>query len=307
MVKNKRKVKQSKRQRIAIFVIIGIILAVFLFFKIAGVISYNNREDIAVIPIQGMISLSRPNMLFQGNVVNAEFIVQEIERASSASNIKGIIFDINSPGGTVVASKEVADAIAKVDKPTVALIRELGASGAYWAATSTDKIVANEYSMTGSIGVIGSYLQFSGLFEKYGITYEQMIAGELKDLGNPYSELSEEGRNILQNKLNKIHNGFLEEVAKNRGLESFNEIKSGEFYLGIEALELGLIDELGGKEEAVNAMVEMTGIESPNLIIYEERPGLLDRLSKLSASIGYSIGLGIGKNFGVSNDFSLIA
>ena len=84
-------------------------------------------------------------------------------------DIKAIVLEINSPGGSAVASDEIASAVKKSNKPTVAVIREAGASGGYWIASSTDHIIANRMSITGSIGVISSYLEFSGLIEKYWV------------------------------------------------------------------------------------------------------------------------------------------
>lgn len=300
--------KKIGRFGMLVLILLFIIVIAFLFAQIINFFGIGEQETIAIIPIQGMISLGGEGLLLQNQIVNSETIIEEIQKADSNKNVKGIVFDINSPGGTVVASKELADAIAKVNKPSVALIREVGASGAYWAAASTDKIVANKYSMTGSIGVLGSYLQFSGLMEKYGVTYEQIISGELKDIGNPYAELTDEERNILQRKINIIHQGFLEDIKEKRGLKSLEQIKSGEFYLGSEALELGLVDVLGGKEEAVALVKEMAGIEEePQLVVYEERESLFDKLNRLSTLTGYSIGLGIGKKLDVEKNFNLVA
>ena len=89
-------------------------------------------------------------------------------------------------------------------KPTIALIREIGTSGAYWIAASADRIVADELSLTGSIGVTSSYLEFEGLLNRYDINYQQISAGKYKELGNPLKELTEEERQTLQEKINKI-------------------------------------------------------------------------------------------------------
>ena len=127
-----------------------------------------------------------------------------IDSAKKDVRIKGVIFKINSPGGSVVGSKEIGNAIKKLGKPSVAVIREVGASGAYWVASSADVIIADELSITGSIGVISSYLQFSKIMEEYGITYERLVGGEHKDMGVPYKQLSKEEQIIMQKKINII-------------------------------------------------------------------------------------------------------
>ena len=106
--------------------------------------------------------------------------------------------EINSPGGSAVASDEIATAVKNAKKPVISLIREVGASGGYWVASASDYIIANRMSITGSIGVISSYLEFSGLMEKYGVGYERLVAGENKDLLTPYKKLEADQKALVQ-------------------------------------------------------------------------------------------------------------
>jgi protease-4 len=103
-------------------------------------------------------------------------------------------------------------------------------------------------SITGSIGVIASYLQFSDLLDEHGVTYERMVAGRYKDMGTPFKDLSDTERLIFQQTLDQIHTEFIEGVAENRNM-SVSEVRklaTGQVYLGIKAIELGLVDAIGG-------------------------------------------------------------
>ncbi|MDP6642041.1 MAG: signal peptide peptidase SppA [Candidatus Nanoarchaeia archaeon] len=292
------------------FFIIVILLLWLLSFLISNVFKVEDFGDkIAIIPIKGVITTDGFEDILRSGSASSTSIVKSIQKANSDSSVKGMILEINSPGGTVVASKEIANEIKKSNKPVVALIREVGASGAYWIASSSNKIIADPLSITGSIGVIGSYLEFSELMEEYGVGYERLVAGDLKDAGSPFRKLSEEEKSLLQSKLDIIHEVFIDEVAENRNLDkkTVRKIANGFFYLGKEAKELGLVDELGDKELAINITKELANVEEVNIVRYEEKRRLSDILSKISAYSFYFIGRGIGKElFSLRDDFGFI-
>lgn len=259
----------------------------------------NIGNKIAIIPIYGEITLSGSDGFFGFAGTSSNNILDSIKKAEDNPSIKGIILEINSPGGTVVASEEIANAVKKAKKPIVSWIREEGASGAYWIASSSDKIVADPLSVTGSIGVLGSYLEFADLFEKYGIKYQRLTAGKYKDVGSPFKELSDEEKDFLQNKLNKIHQYFINQIAENRKLstEKVKEIASGAFYFGIEAQELGLIDILGSKEEAIDEVKKLANIKEAYLVTYQKKRTILDLISSVMAFNSFYIGKGISYGF----------
>ena len=256
--------------------IIGVLVVLFAISFLIGKFFTNvetiQRDEILIIPIHGIISNTRQTTLLSSSEVSSDKIISSIKKAKESKNIKAVIFEINSPGGTVVASKEIADAVKKLDKPKVALIRDVGASGAYWIASSADKIVADELSITGSIGVISSYLEFSDLLDKYGITYERLVSGKYKDIGSPYKNLTDARR-----------------------------IETGEFLLGIEAKELGLIDYLGNKETAIKVAKELSDIKEAKLVEFKEKKSIFDVLNRISASSFYYLGQGIGSQLYVEN------
>lgn len=300
--------KQSFRWGYAILVLL---LLMFLGFMSIGIISLFTDVDIellggnvALISIEGIIvGTSDSDYIFESVAASTD-IVELIEKADQSPNIKAIIFAINSPGGSPVASEEIANAILKTNKTTVAWIREIGTSGAYWVASASDHVVASRASITGSIGVIASYLEFPEFLEKYNITHRRLVAGEYKDIGSPYKEMTEEENKIFQKLLGDMRDYFASEVAKNRKMskKDIDRIANGLFYLGSEAKGLGLVDELGGKDEAIGYIEAKEHIKA-ELVEYEKEKGLLEILSGVINKNSFFIGKGIGRSLVGRNSF----
>lgn len=289
-----------------IILILFLVLVVVLLITVKTDSPKISQNQIAVIPITGTLT-SSSSLGFNpltSSITNTDYILESLEEANSNHNVKAIILEINSPGGTVVASKEVAEAVAKSKKPTVAFIREIGTSGAYWVASSSDYIVSDELSITGSIGVLSSYLEFSGFLEQHNVNYQELTAGKYKELGSPFKELTTEEEAIMKDKLVKIQDIFIREIQVKRKLNNIEDIRTGKFYLGFEAKELGLVDELGNKETAVKKAKELAGIESAELARYESKKTLFDLFSALSSNSFYSMGKGIGEELKVDVDKS---
>ena len=287
---------QKKR---LVFVILTLVLFALLGFFVAGMMAFfidiEPLGNVALIPVKGVITVDGAAGFGVAAASSTE-ILEQIQKAVDKPSIQAIVFDINSPGGSAVASKEIADAIKKTNKTTVAVIREVGASGGYWVASATDYAIANEMSITGSIGVIGSYIEFAGLLERYNMTYQRLVGGKYKDLGDPFQPLSSESRDILQLKINKIHDIFIKEVAKNRNMpeERVRQLSTGEFYLGMEALELGLIDAVGDKETAKQWLKQKLNLTEIEFAEYKKRVTLMDLLTGVFSEQSFFIGKGIG-------------
>jgi len=280
-------------------IVIILYLVAFISSKLLTSTSIKNEflsNGIAIIKIEGPIVSNSGTSFLGNNVVGSKTIIENLERAEKNKGVKAIILEINSPGGTVVASKEIAEKVASIEKPTISFIREVGASGAYWVASATDLIIADELSITGSIGVISSYLQFSGLLDDHNITYERLVTGEFKDLGSPYKKLTQKERDLIQKKLDIIESKFVFDVAKNRGmkLEEVQKLADGSFYLGVEAKENGLIDLTGNRDLAIQKAKEMANITNENIVEYIKKPSLLNIFDKIASRSFYSIGQGIG-------------
>lgn len=193
----------------------------------------------------------------------SEDIVFLIEEATKTENIKAILFEIDSLGGTPVAAQEIEQALKRVEIPTVALIREYGDSAAYWAATGADTIFASKLSDVGSIGVTASYFDSNEFNNKEGYTFNQLSTGKFKDMMSPEKELTKEERGLIMRDLKIIHNEFVQTVAENRKLSIAKValIADGSSMLGEAALNAGLIDQLGGEYEVKSFLTEKLGEE----------------------------------------------
>ena len=274
--------------------VLGIIsVGIISFF--AGLDVESLSGNVALIPIDGVIIGSRESdSIFETSVSSTE-IIKFIEKADKNPSIRAIILEINSPGGSAVASEEIANAVKKTNKTTVAWIREIGTSGAYWVSSASDHIVANRVSITGSIGVIASYLEYPGLLGKYNITYQRLVSGKYKDIGSPFKEMTSEEKEIFQQNLDSIRDYFVTEVAKNRNLnkKEVDKLANGLFYLGAQAKELGLVDEIGSKDEVISYIEKKEGIKA-DIAEYKKEKGLFDVLSKVLSKQSFFVGKGIG-------------
>ena len=293
---------------------IGISAIMFLFFAmifisfIGILIPPESIEtgNVAVIPLTGLISTEDNGQAFAGDTVKSEDVVKLIKEADEKKEIKAILLEINSPGGEPVATDEIATAVKEVNKTTIAVIRESGASGAYWIATAADKIYANKMSVTGSIGVQASHLEFGGLLTDYNVTYRRLVAGKYKDVGSRWREMTPEEQEMYQRVLDKLHNEFIKTVAKNRGLpiDYVEALATGFIYLGSEAKDLKLIDELGGKEDALKYLEKTMNITAKP-VTYKTEKTFFEKLAGLTSENFYYIGQGIGSVFAQETKFSL--
>jgi protease-4 len=276
----------SKRDRWKFFLgliagagLIVIVLGVIFALSVSGFSGFGSK--IAVISIQGTIT-SSPSFLTESVTPNDVFAL--IKTAEDDPSIKGVIFEINSPGGSVVASREMAYAVRNMEKPTLCWMGDIAASGAYWVASSCAHIMADPLSMTGSIGVTASYLEFSKLFEKYGITYEQITSGERKDIGSPFRNMTEEEKEKMEYIINEIFEYFLNDVKERRNLteSQVEQIISGDIFLGKDAVNLGLIDSVGTISDAKEKAKELAGVEQADFVTLKKKGmSLFDLLGML--------------------------
>jgi len=287
-----------------VVIIVTLLVLGFLSVMVAGFIGlfFVGEEpllsgNVAVIDVQGVITSTDEGFL-SGPIASSTDIVKLIEKAAKDDSVKAILFMVNSPGGSPVASDEIGTAIKAANKTTVTVIRDVGASGGYWVASATDYIIANKVSITGSIGVRGSYLEFPGLLQEYNITYRRLVAGKYKDMGSPFREMPPEEQRIFQASLDEMHETFIQEVATNRNMsyDAVKELATGAFYTGMQAKRLGLVDELGGKAEArrylearLNSTVELKPYKKPKSFFNILTGGADERMYSLGRGIGDSL------------------
>lgn len=235
-----------------------------------GIIESDNQ--IAIVEVQGMITRSRE-------------IVQQLRKFQRAPHVKGIIVRIDSPGGAVGPSQEIYNAIVKIKedgkKKIFASLGSVAASGGYYIASAADKIFANPGTLTGSIGVIMAFSNIQELIAKIGVKPEVIKSGKFKDAGSPVRTISSEERQLLQNLVDDVHQQFVEDVAKGRNL-SVQEVKllaDGRVFTGRQALELKMVDQLGGLQDAIDLLATQANIEGlPKIVQEEEKVPFLDWL-----------------------------
>jgi len=239
---------------------------------------------IAVITVQGIIDGEQ-----------AQDIYQQLKRASDDKRVKGLILRVNSPGGTISGSDQICNEIRKYrkekDKPVVAFMQGVAASGGYYVSVGCDKIVAEPTVITGSIGVIAGHFVLQELLEeKLGIQPAIFKSGEKKDWPSPFRPVTEEQRQYIQDKLiNPAYNRFVQVVAEGRGevltLADVKRLSDGSIYGAEEALSEKLIDEIGYIDEAIEQVKLLAGIEKAQVVEYRKPFSLAYLLNSRSRSI----------------------
>lgn len=192
---------------------------------------------------------------------SADDIIYYLQLAEEAKETKAVLIEIDSVGGYPVAAEEMAMAIKRLNKPTVAIIREYGNSAAYWVASAADIIFASKNSELGSIGVTFSYLDYSEQNQKEGIKFIDLSSAKFKDSGDPDKALTQEEKDLMMRDVNIIHQNFVEAVAENRNMdiEKVKKLADGSTMLGQMALDNGLVDRIGVYHDALDYLEELLG------------------------------------------------
>ncbi len=177
----------------------------------------------------------------------ADSIVAQIEQAKQDKNIRGVLMEVDSPGGSPVGGEIISKALKALGKPSVALIYDEGDSAAYFAATGASTIIASPFSSVGDIGVTSSFVDYSGSDSKNGDTFEQISSGKYKDAGNPDKPLTQDELALLRANVDVEYRTLVGEIAENRNMSTttVTELADGAAIPGSEALGKGLIDSLG--------------------------------------------------------------
>lgn len=215
------------------------------------------KDRIQVIRLSGMI-MDKGDSSLLSKIGSSDSAKKKLRKALKNKNVKAVLLRINSPGGAVAASQELADAVTelrKAGKPVVASMGDVAASGGYYVACAADKIFASPGTMTGSIGVIMNLLNLQGIEQKIGIQPEVVKSGLFKDIGSPHRAMTPEEKVLLQNIILDSYDQFVAAVASGRKMDEqkVRKLADGRIYTGRQALKSGLIDELGGYEDALKA------------------------------------------------------
>src|SRR5215471_2363748 len=275
---------EEKRSRAFLWIVIGggvfflFVLAVFSLVYItlhagkdASITAFGDK--IGVVDLDGVIFSPNP-------------VVQQLKKFADDDSIKAIILHVNSPGGGVAASEEIYREVKRIrdekKKRIVSSIETVGASGAYYVSSATNKIYADNGSIVGSIGVIAEWVNYEELLRWAKLKDITMKAGEFKDTGNPAREMTPSEREYLQSLIDNMHTQFIRAVADGRKAK-FDDIKAianGKVWTGDQALPMKLVDQVGDFEAAVQDTAKAVGISGKPVVVHPEkdRKTLLDLL-----------------------------
>jgi len=199
---------------------------------------------------------------------------EELKKASDDENVKALVVRINSPGGTITASdliyREIEGFKTRNKIPVVAIMMDVGASGAYYAALAGDTIMALPTTVTGSIGVVMLTVNAQGLMEKIGVAPLAIKSGAMKDAGSPFRPLTEQERTVFQSVIDQMYGRFVSLIARSRKIpeEKVRAAADGRIYTAEQAKALGLVDEIGYLEDAVAAARKAAGVADARVIMY---------------------------------------
>jgi protease-4 len=262
-----------------------LIILLVVFFFLAALSAF-----IALIQKDG-ISLGEKVALMriEGPIFDSRDYVEELKKYAEDPSVKAIVLRVDSPGGAVAPSQEIYEEVKRAveKKSVVASMGSVAASGGYYVLSPSTKILANPGTLTGSIGVIMEIPNVEGLMDKVGIKTQVIKSGKHKDIASVFREMTEEDRSILQGVLDDVHDQFISSVAETRNIpvDEVRKIADGRIYTGRQAVDIGLVDELGNLEDAIDLSAELAGIEGkPKVVSKKEKLSFFEMLrGKISA------------------------
>jgi protease-4 len=284
-----------------LFGVLLVLLARAIAFGVLGRIAGNvfPGYNVAEVTVDGPITRDGGSPSFPPSgptSPGADAIVDRIEAADADEAVDGLLLHLNTPGGEIVPSDDIRLAAESFDGPVLAYTTDVCASGGYWIASACDELWAREASVVGSIGVRGSRVTGKELLEKVGLSYEQFTAGEYKEAGVALDDIDEDERDYLQGLIDGFYDVFVETVAEGRGMDpAFVRETEAKVYLGREAVENGLADELGTREDVLDRLEADLGPVTVREL--KPRAGLLTRFRGGAAGVAYALGAGVASAF----------
>jgi protease-4 len=241
-------------------------------------------DIVAVVPVEGTIAPADNTLGGTQPTITPEGLADALRQAGQDTSVVAVVLEVNSPGGGVSASDEMHQSILdfkkSTGKPIVVSMGDTAASGGYYISTAADRIVANETTLTGSLGVIFQLTNFAEAADKYGVKQVVIKSGEYKDIGNAFREIRPDEREILQSIVNESYSEFVDVISEGRGIpeERVREIADGRVYSGSQAKDLGLVDSFGSLDEASAIAGRLAGERDTTVVRYVQEPTLTETL-----------------------------
>jgi protease-4 len=239
-------------------------------------------DAIAVIELVGTISSDSSSTLYAESGITPGQVDELLQKAGNLENVKAVVVRVNSPGGGAVASDEIYHMFLDFEKPIVIWMGDTAASGGLYISCGGDYIIAHPNTLTGSIGVISQFINAEELLDELGVEVMVITSGSYKDMGSYFRDMTEEEQVIWGEILDQIYDDFVQIIASARDLseENVRELADGRVYTGQQALELGLVDQVGLPADALTKAVELGGIAGAYEVIeLQQEPSLLESLS----------------------------
>lgn len=235
---------------------------------------------IALIEVEGMLVNAQSGGLLQAGENPLSLFTQQMNRAAMDPSVKAVVLRVNSPGGTVTTSDTMYQTVLefreKTGKPVIASTQEVAASGAYYVCCAADRIVAQPTSVVGSIGVIFNTFNVEGTMGMIGVRTEAIKSGPLKDMGSPFDALSPEERAVMQRMVDEYFERFKAVIVRHRPIkttEALASVSDGRVFSGEQALQLGLVDQLGRLNEAIALARQASGAQDAAVVMYRRPYG----------------------------------
>jgi len=270
-------VKRSLFRRILLLLGIGIGLLILVNLLFPD-LDLSMEDRVALIRVEGVI-------------LDSQATITDLKRFAENPYVKAVVLRIDSPGGGVVPSQEIFDAVQRVrnknNKAVVASMGTVAASGGYYIAAATDRIIANPGTLTGSIGVIMETANVEGLLKKIGVEGIVVKSGKFKDIGSPLRKMTDEEQALLQSVMDDVHKQFIDAVAEGRAMEvdAVQALADGRIFTGRQAKEAKLIDELGNLDDAIQLAADIAGIEGEPKVVEPRRRFSLRELIESRLSV----------------------
>ena len=238
---------------------------------------------VAVYYADGMIGSL---MAGDGESIDGNQMIRDLRELKEDEDVKAVVLRINSPGGSAYDSEQIWHAIGelKKEKPVIVSMGDYAASGGYYIACNADTIVAEPTTLTGSIGIFGMMPDMQGLAQKVGVSFDVVKTNEFSDMGIPVRPMTESEKALMQAYVERGYDLFLTRVSEGRGMtkEAVDQVGQGRVWTGVRAKELGLVDELGGLDRALEIAVARAGVEGYTRMDYPAKKSAWEQLMEFS-------------------------